>query len=44
MTAIARALETEFPYFNTDWTVNVESLRESLVSDVRTSILVLLGR
>jgi putative ABC transport system permease protein len=43
MTAIARRLEAEYPRFDTNWTVNVESLRESLVSDVRTSMLVLLG-
>jgi putative ABC transport system permease protein len=43
MTAIARRLETDYPQFDTYWTVNVESLRESLVSEVRTSMLVLLG-
>jgi putative ABC transport system permease protein len=43
MTAVARQLESEFPASNTGWTVNVEPLRESLVSDLRPSILVLLG-
>jgi putative ABC transport system permease protein len=43
MTAIARRLETDYPRFNTNWTVNVEPLRDSLVSEVRTSMLVLLG-
>ena len=43
MTTIARRLETDFPVFDTGWRVNVEPLRESLVSEVRTSILVLLG-
>ena len=43
MTAIARRLEADHPVTNTHWTVNVESLRNSLVSEVRTSILVLLG-
>jgi putative ABC transport system permease protein len=43
MTAIARRLETDYPRFDTNWTVNVESLRESLVSEVKTSMLVLLG-
>jgi len=43
MTAIARRLQTDYPKTNTNWTVNVEPLRDSLVSEVRTSILVLLG-
>jgi putative ABC transport system permease protein len=43
MTVIARRLETDYPRFNTNWTVNVEPLRDSLVSEVRTSMLVLLG-
>ena len=43
MTAIARRLEADYPRFDTNWTVNVEPLRESLVSEVRTSMLVLLG-
>ncbi len=38
-----RRLERDYPRFNTNWTVNVEPLRDSLVSDVRTSMLVLLG-
>jgi putative ABC transport system permease protein len=43
MTAIARRLETDYPRFNTRWRVNVEPLRDSLVSEVRTSLMVLLG-
>ena len=43
MTALSRRLETEYPVFNANWRVNVESLRESLVSEVKTSMLVLLG-
>ncbi len=43
MTAIAQRLQVEYPRFDTNWTVNVEPLRESLVSEVKTSMLVLLG-
>jgi putative ABC transport system permease protein len=43
MTAIAARLEAAYPAFDTNWTVNVESLRESLVRDVKTSLFVLLG-
>jgi predicted permease len=43
MTVIGRRLESEYPQFNTNWKVNVEPLRDSLVSEVRTSMLVLLG-
>src|SRR5580704_9011321 len=43
MTAIARRLETAYPEFNTNWSVIVESLRDSLVRDVKTSLIVLLG-
>ena len=43
MSAIAKRLESEFPAFDTNWMVNVEPLRDSLVSEVKTSMLVLLG-
>jgi putative ABC transport system permease protein len=43
MSVIARRLEADYPQFNTNWTVNVEPLRDSLVSEVKTSLLVLLG-
>lgn len=43
MTAIAGQLEAANPEFNKNWTVNVESLRDSLVGKARTSLLVLLG-
>ncbi len=43
MGAIAHQMEADYPGFNTHWTVNVEPLRDSLVSEVKTSVLVLLG-
>jgi putative ABC transport system permease protein len=43
MAVIARRLASDYPRFNTNWTVNVEPLRDSLVSEVKTSMLVLLG-
>ena len=43
MSGLARRLQADYPQFNTRWAVNVEPLRDSLVSDVRTSVLVLLG-
>jgi putative ABC transport system permease protein len=43
MALIARRLEADYLLFNTNWTANVEPLRDSLVSDVKTSLLVLLG-
>jgi putative ABC transport system permease protein len=43
MAVIARRLQADYPEFNTNWTVNVEPLRDSLVSEVKTSMLVLLG-
>ncbi|MGC4051063.1 MAG: ABC transporter permease [Paludibaculum sp.] len=43
LAAIAGQLESANPEFNKNWTVNVESLRDSLVGKTRTSLLVLLG-
>jgi putative ABC transport system permease protein len=43
MGEIARRLEVAYPDFNKGWGVNVEPLRDSLVSQVRTSVLLLLG-
>jgi putative ABC transport system permease protein len=52
MTALAARLETAYPAFNKNWTVEVEPLRDSVLRDrsvgqdagpVRTSLLVLLG-
>jgi putative ABC transport system permease protein len=43
MAAIAAQLEAAHPNFNKNWTVNVESLRDSLVGRTRASLLVLLG-
>ncbi len=42
MTAIAQRLETAYPEFDKNWTINVESLRDSLVREVKTSLIVLL--
>jgi putative ABC transport system permease protein len=42
MTAIAQRLETAYPEFDKNWTVNVESLQDSLVREVKTSLIVLL--
>ena len=42
MTAIASRLETVYPAFNTNWSVQVESLRDALVQEVRPSLLALL--
>jgi putative ABC transport system permease protein len=44
MEGIARRLEDQYHgMLNTAWTVNVESLRDSLVREVKTSLWVLLG-
>ena len=43
MMAIARRLEAEYPQFDTHWSVRVEPFREALITEVRTSLLVLLG-
>ena len=52
MTALAARLETAYPAFNKNWTVEVEPLRDAMLSDqsvgqdsrgVKTSLLVLLG-
>jgi putative ABC transport system permease protein len=42
MTAIAQRLESAYPEFDTNWTVTVESLQDSLVREVKTSLIVLL--
>jgi putative ABC transport system permease protein len=42
MTAIAQRLETAYPEFDKNWTVTVESLQDSLVREVKTSLIVLL--
>ena len=43
MTAIAARLATAYPAFDRYWTVNLEPLRDSMVREVKTSLLVLLG-
>lgn len=43
MDTISRRLEDAYPKFDKGWTVDVESLRDSLVGKVKTSLLVLLG-
>jgi putative ABC transport system permease protein len=42
MTAVAQWLETAYPEFDTNWTVYVENLQDSLVREVRPSLIVLL--
>jgi len=43
MAALAQRLETAYPVFDKNWSVNVEPLRDSMVRQVRTSLLILLG-
>jgi putative ABC transport system permease protein len=43
MTAIAARLEQAYPEFDKNWTVNLETLRDSMVHQVKTSVYVLLG-
>jgi len=43
MATIAQRLEAEYPVFDKNWTVNVEPLRESLVHEVKPSLVILLG-
>jgi putative ABC transport system permease protein len=43
MAAVAQRLETAYPAFDKNWSVNVEPLRDSMVRQVRTSLLILLG-
>ncbi len=43
MTAIAQRLATSYPEFDKNWTTTVEPLRDSLVREVRRSLLILLG-
>lgn len=43
MSGIAGRLEAAYPEFNQGWGVDVEPLRDSLVGQVKTSLLVLLG-
>ena len=43
MTGIAKRLEIAYPAYNTKWEINVEPLRDSLVGQVKPSLLALLG-
>lgn len=43
MTALAARLETAYPEFNKNWTANVEPLRDSMLGQAKTVLLVLLG-
>jgi putative ABC transport system permease protein len=43
MSTIAARLAAAYPAFNQGWTVELESLRDSLVHEVKTSMLILLG-
>lgn len=43
MSAISRQRALEDPRFNKDWSVSLESLRDSLVRNVKPSLIVLLG-
>jgi putative ABC transport system permease protein len=43
MAGLAKRYEAEYPQFDANWSVTVEPLRDSMVRDVKTSLLVLLG-
>jgi len=43
MAALAKRLEAQYPVFDTQWSTNLEPLRDSMVRGVKTSLLVLLG-
>jgi putative ABC transport system permease protein len=43
MAGLAKRYEAEYPQFDANWGVTVEPLRESMVREVKTSLLVLLG-
>lgn len=43
VSAIARQLETEFPPSNAGWTIELAPLRETIVGNTRTTLLVVFG-
>jgi putative ABC transport system permease protein len=43
METISRALERDYPDFNTGWTTNVVTLTDQIVGSSRTALLVLMG-
>lgn len=43
MIALAQRLESAYPLFNKNWSVNVEPLRDSMVRQVKASLLILMG-
>jgi putative ABC transport system permease protein len=43
MSGLAKRYEAEYPQFDAGWGVRIEPLRESMVREVKTSLIVLLG-
>jgi putative ABC transport system permease protein len=43
MTALAKRLENEYPEFNSNWTVNLQSMRDALFPETKMPILILLA-
>ena len=43
MTALSGRLEAAYPAFDTNWTVNIESMRDALYPETKTPLLVLLA-
>jgi len=43
MTAFAKRLENAYPEFNTNWTVNIQSMRDALYPETKVPLLVLLA-
>jgi putative ABC transport system permease protein len=43
MAALAQRLETAYPVFDKNWSVTIEPLRDSMVREVKSSLLILLG-
>jgi putative ABC transport system permease protein len=43
MTALAQRLEKAYPEFDTNWGINLEPLRDAMVREVKSSLVILLG-
>jgi putative ABC transport system permease protein len=43
MAALAQRLEAAYPEFDKNWSVNVEPLRDAMVREVKSSLVILLG-